>query len=74
MSDMPHAWTARVMNAGVIDSLSLWCGCTADVQRDPTTGKTDYRSPPATASPTGRNTVVDSVTESIFEREKKIGK
>ena len=32
------------MNAGIIDSLSLWCGCTADVRRHPTTGHTMSRT------------------------------
>lgn len=32
------------MNAAIIDSLSLWCGCTADVRRDPATGQTLSRT------------------------------
>jgi hypothetical protein len=32
------------MNAGTIDSLPLWCGCTADVRRDPATGRTVSRT------------------------------
>lgn len=92
------------MSAGIIDSLLLWCGCTASVRRHPATGETMsrtvashgggcpnpehrpgayvwltdllpcYGSTLAEVPPTGLSTVVDSVTESIFAREKKIGK
>ena len=34
----------------------------------------DYGRAPVEPPPAGRSTVVDSVTESIFAREKKIGK
>ena len=104
MDDASGAYSDRVMLTKVLDSLTLWCGCVADVRRHPATGETtsrtvarrgggcpnpehrpgarvwliellpDYGSTLAEFPPAGRNTVVDSVTESILAREKKMGK